>query len=94
MLSLIWLIGKWATKIAVWMTEQNTGRKTTNKGTKKGCIKIQYVKNATESYEGSINKKSKITMQTYIWLLFSVFSQSMSEYIFPMKSKINYNTMR
>lgn len=58
MLSLIWLIGKWATKIAVWMTEQNTGRKTTNKGTKKGSLKIQNVKNATES----INKKAKITI--------------------------------
>lgn len=45
MLSLIWLIGKWATKIAIWMTEQKTVRKKTNKGTKKGYIKIQYVKN-------------------------------------------------
>lgn len=90
MLSLIWLIGKWATKIAVLMTEQNTGWKTTNKGTKNDALKYSMLKTQQKVMKEVLTKKQNYNAN--IWLLIFVFSQSMSEYIFPMKSKINYNT--
>lgn len=44
MLSLIWLIGKWATKIAIWMTEQKTVRKKPTKAQKKDTLKYSMLK--------------------------------------------------